>query len=491
LMKKKPLNILVAASEAAPLAKAGGLGDVVGSLPLALMDLGCRVTVVLPAYRQALEQIGDYRITAKGLPVRLGKSGLSADILMGKLAPGVPLCLVRQDEFFDRSELYGSIHGEYPDNRERFIFFSRSIPALCSAAGFEPDVILANDWQTGLVMALLHEGALPRTAGAFAIHNMGYQGLVPPEKTENIGLPDEYYRAEGLEFYGQMSLLKAGIVYSQAVITVSPTYAREIRTPEFGAGLDGLMGSIKDRLYGILNGVDYEEWNPATDRHLAANYSPGDLAGKARCKQDLLKTMGLRGELLDMPVIGMVTRLFDQKGCHLVAEAAEELFALNTGLVLLAAGDENYQKLFSELQAQYPNRFGLKLGFHAALAHKIVAGCDMFLIPSLYEPCGLTQMFSLKYGTIPVVRATGGLKDTVTDPDETNGPATGFKFEAFESADMLKAIRRAVEAFHDRDAWQAMMREGMAKDFSWKRSAKEYLRVFEHAVAVRRGEKGA
>jgi len=485
-MKKKPLNILIAASEAAPLAKAGGLGDVVGSLPLALRDLGCRVTVVLPGYRQALEQAGDLRLTTEGLPVRLGKSELTADILMGKLAPGVPVCLVRQDGFFDRGELYGSIHGEYPDNRERFIFFSRSIPALCSAAGFEPDVILANDWQTGLVMALMHEGALPRTAGVFAIHNMGYQGLVPPEKTGIIGLPDSYYRMDGMEYYGQMSLLKAGIVYSRAVITVSPTYAKEIRTPEFGSGLDGLMRSIKDRLYGILNGVDYEEWNPATDRHITANYSPRDLAGKAMCKQDLLKTMGLPVEFFDRPVIGMVTRLFDQKGCHLVAEAAEELFDQNLGLVLLAAGDEKYQMLFSELQGRYPDQFGLKLGFDAALAHKIVAGCDMFLIPSLYEPCGLTQMFGLKYGTVPVVRATGGLKDTVTDPDEAHGPATGFKFEAFESVAMLKAIRRAVEAFHDRDAWQAMMREGMAKDFSWERSAKEYLRVFERAIAARR-----
>jgi len=490
-MKKKPLNILVAASEAAPLAKAGGLGDVVGSLPLALRDLGCRVTVVLPAYRQALEQAADLRLTAEGIPVRLGKSELTADILLGKLAPGVPVCLVRQDGFFDRKGLYGDSKGEYADSQERFMFFSRSIPALCSAAGFEPDVILANDWQTGLVMALLHQGALPRTAGVFAIHNLGYLGLVSPERTENLGLPDSYYRMDGMEYYGQMSLLKAGIVYSRAVITVSPTYAKEIQTPEFGSGLDRLMRSIKDRLYGILNGVDYEEWNPATDRHLPANYSPVELAGKAMCKQDLLKTMGLPGELLDMPVIGMVTRLFDQKGCHLVAEAAEELFALNTGLVLLAAGDENYQKLFSELQARYPNRFGLKLGFDAALAHKIVAGCDMFLIPSLYEPCGLTQMFSLKYGTIPVVRATGGLKDTVADPDEAHGPATGFKFEAFESAAMLKAVSRAVDAFHDRDAWQAMMLEGMAKDFSWERSAKEYLRVFEHAIAARRGEKSA
>jgi starch synthase len=486
LKNKKPLNVLIAASEASPLAKAGGLGDVVGSLPLALRDLDCRVVVALPAYRQALEQAGDLKLTAEGLPVRLGKSELTVDILLGKLAPGVPVCLFRQDRFFDRSELYGSSQGEYPDNRERFIFFSRCIPALCSATGFDPDVILANDWQTGLVMALLHKGALPRTAGVFVIHNMGYLGLVPPEKAENIGLPDSYYGMDGMEYYGQLSLLKAGITYAQAVITVSPTYAREIQAPESGAGLDGLMRSIKDRLYGILNGVDYEEWNPATDRNLAANYSPGDLSGKAMCKQDILKTMGLPDELLDRPVIGMVTRLFDQKGCQLVAEAAEDLFALNTGVVLLARGDEDYESLFSELQGRYPDRFGLNLGFDAPLAHKIVAGCDMFLIPSLYEPCGLTQMFSLRYGTIPVVRATGGLEDTVTDPNEGDTPGTGFKFKAFKAEALLKAVGRAVEAFHDRDTWQAMMLEGMAKDFSWERSAKEYLAVFERAVAARR-----
>jgi starch synthase len=489
-MNKKPLNILVAASEAAPLAKAGGLGDVVGSLPLALRNLGCRVVVVLPAYRQALEQAGELILTAEGLAVDPGRSDLTADILVGKLAPGVPVCLVRQDEFFDRNELYGSKHVEYSDNRERFIFFSRSIPALCSAAGFEPDVILANDWQTGLVMALMHKGALPRTAGVFAIHNMGYLGLVPPENKENIGLPDSYYRMDGLEYYGQMSLLKAGIVYSQAVITVSPTYAEEIQTPELGSGLDGLMRSIKDRLYGILNGVDYEEWNPATDRHLTANYSPENLAGKARCKQDLLKTLGLPDELLEMPVIGMVTRLFEQKGCQLVAEAAEDLFALGTGFILLAQGDEHYERLFLGLQDRYPERFGLKLGFDAGLAHKITAGCDMFMIPSLYEPCGLTQMFSLKYGTIPVVRATGGLVDTVTDPNEGDTPGTGFKFEAFKSEALLKAVGRATKTFRNREAWRAMMLEGMDRDFSWEHSAKEYLAVFERAVADRRGEKG-
>ena len=488
-MKKSALNILVAASEAAPLAKAGGLGDVVGSLPLAFRDQGCRVVVVLPAYRQALEQIRDWELAAQGLPVRLGRLNLGADVLVGDLAPGVKAYLVRRDEFFDRSELYGSSQGEYFDNQERFIFFSRSIPALCSAIGFQPDVILCNDWQTGLIMALLAEGALPRTAGVFAIHNMGYLGLVPPNRTENIGLPKKYYGIEGLEYHGQMSLLKAGIVYAQAVITVSPNYAREIQTPEFGAGLDGLMRSVNERLYGILNGVDYHVWNPATDKHLTANYSPRDLAGKTLCKQDLLKVMGLPGELIDRPLLGMVNRLVAQKGCNLLAESSEKFFALDLGLVLLGTGDESYQNLFSRLQARHPNRFGLKLGFDQMLAHKILAGCDMLLVPSLYEPGGLTQMFSLKYGTIPIVRATGGLHDTVIDPNEGHRPGTGFKFDRFRAVDLVRAVRRSMEIFQDQASWRAMMLEAMAQDFSLDRSAMEYLAVFEEAVAARRAKK--
>ena len=477
------------ASEAAPLAKTGGLGDVVGGLPLALRDLGCQVAVVLPAYRQTLSHIPDYELVAEDLPVRLGRLHLTADVLAGELAPAVPVYLIRRDEFFDRSHLYGTGRGEYFDNQERFIFLSRSIPALCSKLGFEPDVILGNDWQTGLVMALLAEGALPGTAGVFTIHNMGYLGLVSPERTENIGLPERYYRMEGMEYYGRMSLLKAGIVYARAVVTVSPTYAKEIQTPEFGAGLDGLLRSVSHRLYGILNGVDYRVWNPATDRHLAAKYSPQDLAKKAVCKQDLLKIMGLPGELLDRPVVGMITRLVGQKGCNLLIEAAKDLFDLDLGLVLLGAGEESYEGIFSELQGRHPNRFGLKLGFDPVLAHKIMAGCDMLLVPSLYEPCGLTQMFGLKYGTIPIVRATGGLQDTVFDPDEGRQSSTGFKFDLFEAADLVQAVRRAIDTFQDRERWRIMMLEAMAQDFSWSRSAKQYLTVFERAVVAQHGEK--
>ncbi|MBN1227634.1 MAG: glycogen synthase GlgA [Deltaproteobacteria bacterium] len=485
-MKNNKLNILVAASEASPLAQAGGLGDVIGSLPLVFSDMGHRVAVTIPAYRRIMEKNPHLKIVAKELPIPLGKINVTADILAEELAPNVPAYLVRRDEFFDRSELYGSSQGEYMDNCERYIFFSRSIPALCEAIDFLPDVILANDWQTGLVMALLNEGSLPHTAGVFAIHNLGYMGLVPQERIEIIGLPDSYYTMEGLEYFGQMSLLKAGIVYAQEVVTVSPTYAKEIQEPAYGHGLAGLMYSVRDRLNGILNGVNYEIWSPATDHNIAATFSPKSLSGKIHCKKALLKEMGLPNNLLEKPLVAIVTRLFDQKGCRLVAEAADELFALDLGLILLADGDISYQRLFAKIQNHYPSKFSLRFGFDAVLSHKIIAGSDMFLMPSLYEPCGLTQMYSLKYGTIPIVRATGGLQDTVIDPDENNSKATGFKFNRFHKDHMIASVRKAIEAFRKPKLWQSMMLNAMSQDFSWEHSAKEYIKVFDRALASKR-----
>lgn len=487
-MNKDSLSVLVVTPEAAPLARTGGLAEVAGSLPLVLRDLGCQVAVAMPAYRCALESGPGWETAAKDLPVRLGGVHLTAEALVGELAPDVPIYLLRRDEFFDRSHLYGGGQGDYFDNPERFIFFSRAIFPLCSSVGFVPDVILANDWQAGLVMPLLHLGALPRTAGVFTIHNQGFLGLVPPERINNIGLPQRYYTLQGLEYYGQMSLLKAGIVYAQAVVTVSPAYAQEIQTPEFGHGLDGLMRSVSHRLYGILNGVDYQVWNPAADEHLAARYSPRDLSGKARCKQELLLKMGLPDYLRDKPVVGMVTRMTAQKGCSLVIEGIEELLKHDLGLVVLGAGDADFEAAFSEIQALRPDRIGLAVDFDPPLARQIIAGCDMFLMPSLFEPCGLAQMFSLKYGTVPIVRAVGGLSDTVIDPEEGRGPGTGFKFNRFRTHALIRAVRRAVEAFNDRDRWRAMVLEGMAQDFSWDRSAREYLAVFERAIEARRSK---
>ena len=476
------MRVLIVAPELAPLATAGGLGDVIGSLPQALAALGCRVSVALPAYRRAMERVETFETAESNLPITLGNMHLTVDIISGELAGGISLYMVRRDEFFDRQGIYGNSDGEYFDNLERYIFFSRSIPVLCSALGLRPNVILANDWQTGLVMALIDQGALPGTSGVFVIHNMGYLGLVPPERAGNIGLPSQYYRMDGLEFHGQMSLLKAGIVYAKEIVTVSPTYSEEIQAQEFGFGLDGLMRSVRGRLHGILNGVDYQVWNPAKDRHIASGYSKEDITGKSACKQDLLGEMGLPPDLLDRPVAGMVSRLVGQKGCNLLIEAAEELFSLGMGLVVLGSGDAMYEDLFRSLKADHPDRFGLKLGFDPVLAHKIVAGSDIFLIPSLYEPCGLTQMYCLRYGTIPIVRSTGGLKDTVIDPADGKGQGTGFRFDRAEAADLVDAVKRALDAFYEIEVWEKMMKEGMSRDFSWRRSAKKYLNLFERVA---------
>jgi starch synthase len=487
-MPKNSLSVLVVASEVSPLAQTGGLAEVTGSLPLALRDAGVNVAVALPAYRQVLENGNQYEMRVRDIPVRVGGAHLSADILSGELAPGIPAFFVQRDELFDRSGLYGGRQGEYFDNPERYIFFSRVIPAMCAAVGYVPDVIMGNDWQTGLIMPLLDLGALPRTAGVFAVHNQGYLGLVPPERTTSIGLPDRYYTMNGLEYFGQMSLLKAGIVYAQTVTTVSPTYAREVQTPEGGHGLDGVMRAISDKLQGILNGVDYTVWNPAKDAMISAGYSPKDLSGKKACKKALLKRMNL-DHLIDRPVIGMVTRLSAQKGLNLLAEAAEELFKLDLGLVVLGSGEPWNEDMMRQVQARYPDRMGLTIGYDRQLSHEIIAGSDMFLMPSMYEPCGLAQMYSLKYGTVPIVRATGGLNDTVRDSRNNKGypnDSTGFKFNRFLAQAMVRAVRRSVEAFKDREAWRAMMLRGMAEDFSWDRSAREYIGVFENALEKRR-----
>ncbi|MBW1734680.1 MAG: glycogen synthase GlgA [Deltaproteobacteria bacterium] len=477
------MKVLFATSEVSPLATAGGLGDVMGSLPMALAGLGCEISVVIPAYRSALERLEEWNVAARDLPLTMGKRDLTVEILRGELDMDLPVYLVRRDEYFDREGIYGTERGEYFDNPERFIFFSRAIPPLCSALSLGPDIVLANDWETGLVMALMDQGAIPGASGVFAIHNMGYHGLVPAEAVEKLGLADRYLGMEGLEFYGSMSLLKAGIVYARRVVTVSPTYALEIQTPEFGFGLDGLIRSVSGRLHGILNGADYRVWNPETDEYIVSSYSPRDPGGKALCKEDLLRAMGLDPGLMKRPLAGMVTRLVEQKGCRLVAEAADRLFEMGMGLVVLGSGEKVYEEMFLGLQSRYPDRFALRLGFDTGLAHRIVAGSDLFLVPSLYEPCGLTQIYSLKYGTVPVVRATGGLKDTVIDPREKEDLPTGFKFHPFRAEALVEGVTRAVRTYGQPRLWQEMMLRGMNEDFSWDRSAREYLRLFEMTVS--------
>ena len=485
-MSKESLSVLLISSEIAPLAQTGGLAEVAGSLPLALREQGVEVAVAMPAYRQALAG-RDWRVAADGVGVYPGGSALAGQILVGELAPGVPAYLVRHDDFFYRDGLYGGGYGAYPDNPERFIYFCRMIPGLCRAAGLEPDIIMANDWQTGLMMALLDLGALPRTAGVFAIHNQGFAGEVPLERVGALGLPGGYLGMDGLEFYGRYSLLKAGIVYAQAVTTVSPTYAREVQTPEGGFGLDGLMRAVSHKLHGILNGVDYRVWDPARDTNIAARYSKADTAGKRACKEALLRRVDLPLDLMDKPLLGVVTRLSWQKGPGLIFDAAQGFFDLDAGLVILGSGEPEYEAIFQGLRDRRPDRLGLFLGYDQTLSHQVMAGADMLLMPSLYEPCGLAQMYGLKYGTVPIVRATGGLNDAVRDPGEGAGPGTGFKFGDFSAHALYEAVRRAIDLFHDTDAWRSMMLNGMNQDFSWGRSASEYIKVFEQALAAKRG----
>jgi starch synthase len=481
------ISVLVAAAEMSPYAQTGGVAEVLHSLPAALKKQGCRVAVVLPAYRPVIESAKNWEVAARDIPVRIGGTHLSADILQAELAPDIPIYFIRRDEFYDRTGVFQGPQGEYYDNPERYIFFCRSVAAMCPRIGFTPDVILGNDWPCGLIMALLDQGVMNHTAGVFTVHNQGFLGLVSPERTWNIGLPDRYYAIDGLEYYGQMSLLKAGLVFSQEVTTVSPSYAREVQTPEFGHGLDGLMRMISPRLHGILNGVDYAIWNPETDARLAAPYSEADLHGKTVCKKELLKRMNLPSSLKDRLLIGVISRLTAQRGIKLMVEAMDDLMKLDVGLIILGMGEEPFQDIVLQMANDHPDRIAVKIGYDSELAHEIMGGADALLIPSLYEPCGLAQMYGLKYGTVPIVRATGGLNDTVEDPEDGVDPGTGFKFGPFQARALVRAVRRAVEAFHQPERWRRMISAGMARDFSWDKPAQEYIKVFERALTRRRG----
>lgn len=479
-MDKKP-QVLIASSEIRPLAQTGGLADVAGSLPLALSRQGAGVAVIMPAYQVVLNRpdlaLEDLSIS---FSVRQYGQEIPGSLWRTELAPGVPAYLIRCDRFFDRPGLYGLGGAEYPDNPERFAFFCKAILKVLPHLADYPDIVVGNDWQTGLLMPYLarREGARPR--GVFIIHNQGYLGLVPPEKWSLLDLPDSYNTIDGLEYFGQASLLKAGIVYSRALVTVSPTYAREVQTPEGGQGLDGALRHHARKFTGILNGIDYGIWNPETDKLITANYSDKNFKGKQKCKKALLAEFGLNG-FEGRPLVGMVGRLAAQKGFSLVREAAEDLFRLGLGLVVIGSGEPLYEDMARELAADYPDQCRVYIGYDDALAHRIIAGSDLVLIPSMYEPCGLVQMYAMKYGTVPVVRAVGGLNDTVRDFAGHNPEGlwdTGFKFSQFQSKAIQLALRRAVDLYSRPDDFLAMARAGMAEDFSWDNSARRYLDLF-------------
>jgi len=462
-------------SEAAPLAKTGGLADVVGSLPSALREFGDEAAVFIPRYGTV--DLKGLRRVYDTLPIHLGVERYDCSIYE---APAeFPFYLLDCPPLFERKGIYGESGLDYPDNHIRFAVFARAALEVARRL-FSAEVFHCHDWQSGLVPAYLRTLYVsdPTFFGArtlFTIHNLGYQGLFPKTVLPEIALDPALFGAGEIEFFGSVSYIKAGIALADALSTVSPTYAREIRTPEYGFGLEGILQTRAGDLTGILNGVDTSEWNPAADPLIAADYSPDDLAGKLVCKERLLAELGLPPEAMARPLIGMVSRLTRQKGADLLAQAGQWIPAEDVYLAVLGEGDPEYEGFFRGLAEALPGRVAVRIGYDAALAHRILAGADMFLMPSRYEPCGMTQMFGLKYGTVPVVRSTGGLDDTIEE-------GTGFKFLEYSGAALLEAVRDAVGMFSDSVRWRETMLRGMAKDFSWKESAKAYSALYKRLL---------
>jgi len=464
-------RVLMISPEAAPLAKTGGLGDVVGALPTALREFGCETAVVIPRYEsiplQGARRVYDH------LPVYLGKAGF--DVAIYQAPAGYPLYLVECPRLFERPGLYGEAGVDYPDNHIRFAVFARAALGVARYL-FQPGILHCHDWQAALVPAYLHTtfAGDPTFMGVktlFTIHNLGYQGLFPAAALAEAALDAAIFNPAGLEFFGQVSYIKGGISFADALSTVSPTYAREIQTPEYGCGLDGAMRARAAVLTGILNGADYGEWSPENDGLIPVPYSAQDLSGKRAAKQRLLAELGLPAEAIDRPLLGIVSRFTPQKGVDILAEVAADIVAEDVYLVALGAGEPAYEESFRALAELFPGRIAVRIGFDNRLSHLIEAGADMFLMPSRYEPCGLSQIYSLRYGTVPVVRATGGLDDTIDE-------STGFKFRECSGAALLDAVRAAIEAFSRPDEWRAMMLRGMQMYFSWKASAQEYAALY-------------
>jgi starch synthase len=487
---RPPLKVLFVSSEVAPFMKTGGLGDVVGALPKALRRRGVDARVVAPLYAgidwHALERLEG------GLEVPMWWGPAHGAVRLGHL-PGsdVPVYFLEYHRYFDRPHVYGPPGDSYPDNLERFTFLSRGALQLTKALHFVPDVVHANDWQTALVPAYVNtvEWAQPlHGAGTvFTIHNLAHQGVTDGGAMFVTGLGQGHYHPGEFEHFGTLNLLKGGLRHANAISTVSPTYAREIQTPAYGFGLDGVLRERSGDLFGILNGIDVDAWNPATDRHLAERFSREDLAGKAACKAALQHEAGLPADP-HVPVFGVVSRLAEQKGLDVLAHAIERVLSWHVQLVLLGTGDPEGEHFFRSLAARHRDRFRAWIGFDDGLAHRIEAGADFFVMPSRFEPCGLNQMYSLRYGTLPIVRATGGLVDTVQKYDEATGDGTGFVFSDLSPDALSSTIGWAVSTWFDRRHHvEAMRRRAMEQDFSWDRAAAAYERLYLHAYQSRRG----
>ena len=480
------MHIAFAASECVPFSKTGGLADVIGSLPPALASLGHKVTVFLPRYKQT--KLDNPRKVISSITVPFDDRYRFCSVVDGGERAGVQFYFIDYPPYFNRDALYGTPLGDYHDNAERFALFSRAVIEAVKVLG-APDVFHCHDWQTALVPILLktlyaEDPAFANVPCVFAIHNLGYQGIFQPEILPLLMLPWDLFTITKLEFYGKVNFLKGAIATADHITTVSRRYSREIQTAEYGFGLEGALRARSSVLTGIVNGVDYSEWSPETDKYIAARYSGADLSGKAQCKQDLLREFGLAEET-QLPVVGMVSRFVAQKGFDLIQQVADRLARQDFIIVALGSGERIYEDMFRRLNKQYPQKVVVKVAYDDALAHKIEAGSDMFLMPSHYEPCGMNQIFSLRYGTVPIVRAVGGLDDTVEQFDRQSLKGTGFKFKEYTGEALLETMQTASGVYGNRNAWQALMRNGMAQDFSWPNSAREYVKVYERAKQAR------
>ena len=472
-------------SEAQPFSKTGGLADVLGALPQALARLGCDVTLVVPRYRGS-----DAGTLVERFELRVGGVIASIGLHEAQLG-GARVVLVDEPSLYDRDQLYAGDGGDYPDNPRRFAVLVRAAFEFALRRNVRPTIVHAHDWQAGLAPVYLKtlfagHRLLAGVPAIFTIHNMAYQGLFQPDWLPRLDLPWSLFGIEQLEYWARMSFLKGGINFADVITTVSPQYAKEIQTPVFGAGFDGVLRRRSSDLVGILNGIDTSEWDPAHDPSLPEPFAADDLSGKAAAKAAVLREYGLpAGEAAGKrPLIGMISRMVDQKGLDLIAALAGELGSMEASFVVLGTGDARYQDLWRDLAAEYPDRIAARIGFDERLAHLIEGGADMFLMPSRFEPCGLNQMYSLRYGTVPIVRRVGGLADTVVDHAAPAGPLrpNGFVFDDYTPDALLETLRRALAVFPDRGAWRALQAAGMAEDHSWDRSAGEYVKIYDWAT---------
>ncbi|HEY1768384.1 MAG TPA: glycogen synthase GlgA [Terracidiphilus sp.] len=484
------MHIVFAASECVPFAKTGGLADVVGALPREIVKLGHEVTVYLPLYarvRPLLES--EPRYAVRSITIPFGYYNRFVGIVDGGVRDGVRFYFVDSPELFDRPELYGPAGGEYADNAERFALFCRAVLEAVKQLGV-PEIFHVHDWQAALIPVYLRtvyaaDTVFHGTGIVLTIHNVAYQGKFPPAITEQLLFPWDVFTMDQVEHYDRFNFLKGGIEFSDLLTTVSRKYAEEIQTPAFGEQLEGVLLKRATDLRGILNGVDYARWDPAVDRNLAAHYAPDDLAGKNVCRADLLHAFGLESVADTALVIGIVSRFATQKGFDLLSQIAEELATRDVVITALGSGEPIYENFFRDWAFRHPASVSVRIGYDDALSHKIEAGADAFLMPSRYEPCGLNQIYSLKYGTVPIVRATGGLDDTIEEWDPQKRSGTGFKFAGFDPRDLLAEIDKALKVFQDKKAWHRLMRNGMVKDYGWEGPARAYVEVYAEAARRR------